>query len=76
MINNALCIVFICSLFQSILSATEIRGWNILSDNIDRVYDDITRTATEFNVRGDLLAGSQISGFLKVANVMIAHGSV
>ena len=48
----------------------------LLQDNVDKVLDKIQRTATEFNVRGDLLAGAQIAAFLKVANMMINHGSV
>ena len=42
---------------------------------IDRVYDEIKSTANEFNTRGDLHAGANIAAFLRVANVMLAHGS-
>ena len=40
------------------------------------VYEEVKATAKEFNTRGDLLAGTNISAFLKVANVMLSHGSV
>ena len=40
------------------------------------VYDEIKNTAKEFNTRGDLNAGANIAAFLKVADVMLAHGSV
>jgi len=47
-----------------------------LGESVDAVYDKITKTATEFNARGDLVAGTNIASFLKVANVMMAHGAV
>jgi glutamate dehydrogenase (NADP+) len=40
------------------------------------VYDEIKNTAKEFNTRGDLNAGANIAAFLRVADVMLAHGSV
>jgi len=40
------------------------------------VYDKIKATAKEFNTRGDLNAGAQIAAFVKVADVMMAHGAV
>jgi len=40
------------------------------------VFEEVKATAREFNTRGDLLAGTNISSFLKVANVMLSHGSV
>jgi len=43
---------------------------------VSRVYKEVKNTASEFNVRGDLYAGANIAGFLRVANVMTAHGSV
>jgi glutamate dehydrogenase (NADP+) len=48
----------------------------ILADNIVRIYKDVKDTASEFNVRGDLFAGANIMGFLRVANVMVTHGAV
>lgn len=45
-------------------------------NEISRVYKEVKSTASEFNVRGDLYAGANIAGFLRVANVMTAHGSV
>jgi glutamate dehydrogenase (NADP+) len=47
-----------------------------LKEEVARVYKEVKQTATEFNVRGDLYAGSNIAGFLRVANVMMAHGAV
>lgn len=43
---------------------------------VSRVYNEVKSTATEFNVRGDLFAGANIAGFLRVANVMMVHGAV
>eukprot|EP00429_Kryptoperidinium_foliaceum_P009969 CAMPEP_0176004382 /NCGR_PEP_ID=MMETSP0120_2-20121206/1664_1 /TAXON_ID=160619 /ORGANISM="Kryptoperidinium foliaceum, Strain CCMP 1326" /LENGTH=450 /DNA_ID=CAMNT_0017337061 /DNA_START=699 /DNA_END=2051 /DNA_ORIENTATION=- len=43
---------------------------------IARVYSEVKSTASEFNARGDLFTGSNIAGFLRVANVMMAHGAV
>lgn len=40
------------------------------------VYDEIKRTAKEFNTRGDLQAGANIASFLRVADAMLNHGSV
>ncbi len=40
------------------------------------VYGEIKNTASEFNARGDLFAGANIAGFLRVANVMMMHGAV
>jgi glutamate dehydrogenase (NADP+) len=47
-----------------------------LADNMKRIYNDVKDTAKEFNARGDLFAGSNIAGFLRVANVMMTHGAV
>ena len=42
----------------------------------DKVFTKIKATAKEYNKRGDLHAGAQISAFVKVAKVMSAHGAV
>jgi glutamate dehydrogenase (NADP+) len=47
----------------------------MLAEHVARIYKDVKRTATEFNVRGDLFAGANIQGFLRVANVMMTHGA-
>jgi glutamate dehydrogenase (NADP+) len=47
-----------------------------LAENVGRIYQDVKGTATEFNARGDLFAGANILGFLRVANVMMTHGAV
>ncbi len=49
MINNAFCIVLIGLLFQSILLAVDIRGWNILSDNID-IAEETIYHAKNYNI--------------------------
>jgi len=47
-----------------------------LAAKVDRVYNKVQKTAQEFNTRGDLLAGTHIAGFIKVAEGMQAHGAV
>jgi len=47
-----------------------------LAENMKRIYQDVKDTAREFNARGDLFAGANIAGFLRVANVMMMHGAV
>lgn len=47
-----------------------------LSDHMSSVYDEVKRTAKEFNTRGDLHAGANIAAFLHVADAMMVHGSV
>lgn len=48
----------------------------MLANEVNRIYGDVKRTAEEFNARGDLFAGANITGFLRVANVMLTHGAV
>lgn len=43
---------------------------------VERIYRNVKKTAQEFNARGDLFAGANIYGFLRVANVMMTHGAV
>mmetsp|Transcript_41303 Transcript_41303/g.93030 ORF Transcript_41303/g.93030 Transcript_41303/m.93030 type:complete len:105 (+) Transcript_41303:400-714(+) len=40
------------------------------------VLTQVKRTAKEFNAIGDLNRGTEIASFLKVAEVMMAHGAV
>ena len=51
-----------------------------ISDEIDRegkrIFEEVQRSAAEYNVRGDLGAGAATASFLRVANVMASHGSV
>eukprot|EP00904_Undaria_pinnatifida_P010369 jgi/Undpi1/6462/HiC_scaffold_20.g08941.m1 len=47
-----------------------------VAEQMAMVFNDVKATATEFNVRGDYGAGASISGFMKVADVMLAHGAV
>lgn len=46
-----------------------------LAKHCARIYKEVKKTATEFNVRGDLYSGANIQGFLHVANVMMTHGA-
>ena len=47
-----------------------------LKAEVDRVYNEVKSTAAEFNARGDYYAGSNIAGFLRVANNMMVQGAV
>ena len=47
-----------------------------LAAEVSRIYQQVKVQAQEFNARGDLLAGSNIMAFLRVANVMMTHGAV
>ncbi|KAG5185513.1 glutamate dehydrogenase 1 (NADP-dependent) [Tribonema minus] len=47
-----------------------------VEEQMARIFADVNNTAKEFNTRGDLHAGAVISGFVKVADVMLAHGAV
>mmetsp|Transcript_33037 Transcript_33037/g.76107 ORF Transcript_33037/g.76107 Transcript_33037/m.76107 type:complete len:218 (+) Transcript_33037:1000-1653(+) len=47
-----------------------------LAKEVQRIYSDVKRTAQEFNARGDLFAGANLLGFLRVANIMLTHGAV
>ena len=47
-----------------------------LKEHVGTVYREVKTTASEFNLRGDLFAGANIAGFLRVANVMMMHGAV
>jgi glutamate dehydrogenase (NADP+) len=47
-----------------------------LKVEVGRVYREVKNTASEFNARGDLFAGANIAGFLRVANAMLMHGAV
>ena len=43
---------------------------------VQTLYHDVKRTASEFSVRGDLFAGANILSFVRVANKMMKHGAV
>ena len=49
---------------------------NAVDAEAARIHDEVVRTATEYNVRGDLHAGANIASFLRVADVMASHGCV
>jgi glutamate dehydrogenase (NADP+) len=48
----------------------------LLQEEVERIYKSVKKTAQEFNAGGDLFAGANIHGFLRVANVMMTHGAV
>jgi glutamate dehydrogenase (NADP+) len=47
-----------------------------LRKEVQRIYNEVKLTAAEFNFHRDLYAGSNIAGFLRVANSMMLHGAV
>ena len=40
------------------------------------IYHNAAKAAEEYGMKGNLVAGANIAGFLKVANAMLAHGVV
>jgi glutamate dehydrogenase (NADP+) len=46
----------------------------LFADEVSRIHSDVKATAQEFNSRGDLFAGANILGFLRVANAMMNQG--
>ncbi len=69
---------YVCVLLHS--DPIDSHNGDSLSERVqarmEEVYGEAAATAREFNVRGDLNAGTNIASFLKVANVMLTHGSV
>lgn len=49
---------------------------NRIETSMNSIYEEIKATAKEFNARGDLHSGTNIAAFLRVANIMLSHGSV
>ncbi|MCR4661189.1 MAG: NADP-specific glutamate dehydrogenase [Clostridia bacterium] len=47
-----------------------------LKDIMENIYKNISKTAKEYGLDGNLVAGANIAGFLKVANAILAHGIV
>jgi len=47
-----------------------------LKDIMVNIYRQISQAAREYGCEGDLAAGANIAGFLKVANAMMAQGAV
>ncbi len=45
-----------------------------LKEIMESIYENISSTAKEYGVEGNLVAGANIAGFLKVADAMIAQG--
>ena len=44
--------------------------------NMDAIYDQSVAAAEAYDVKGNLVAGANIAGFLKVARAMMAQGIV
>ena len=47
-----------------------------LKSIMDAVYDQASQAAEAYGSKGDLVAGANIAGFVKVADAMLAHGVV
>jgi len=47
-----------------------------IDEGMRNIYEEVKATAKEFNTRGDLNAGTNIASFIRVADVMVTHGSV
>ncbi len=47
-----------------------------LHDIMVNIYKNASQAAKEYGMEGNLVAGANIAGFLKVANAMLAHGVV
>ena len=47
-----------------------------LKDIMVNIYHNASSAAAEYGMPGNLVAGANIAGFLKVANAMLAHGVV
>ena len=45
-----------------------------LKEIMETIYKNVSTTAKEYGVEGNLVAGANIAGFLKVADAMIAQG--
>jgi len=43
---------------------------------MENIYANASAAAKEYGMEGNLVAGANIAGFLKVANAMIAQGIV
>ena len=47
-----------------------------LKDIMENIYKNISAAAKEYGMDGNLVAGANIAGFMKVANAMMAQGLV
>jgi len=45
-----------------------------LHDIMKNIYHNSAKAAKEYGMEGNLVAGANIAGFLKVANAMLAQG--
>ena len=43
---------------------------------MENIYSNASAAAAEYGMKGNLVAGANIAGFLKVANSMLAYGVV
>ena len=47
-----------------------------LKEIMSNIYRNCCDSAKEYGMEGNLVAGANIAGFMKVANTMMAHGVV
>ena len=47
-----------------------------LKDIVKNIYDSSVAAAKKYGMEGNLVAGANIAGFLKVADAMLAYGVV
>jgi len=47
-----------------------------LKQIMNNIYDQCTQAAQTYGLKGNLVAGANIAGFLKVAKAMLAHGVI
>ncbi|MNR63419.1 NAD-specific glutamate dehydrogenase [compost metagenome] len=47
-----------------------------LQNIMKNIYNNSVKAAEEYGYAGNLVVGSNIAGFLKVADTMVAHGVV
>ena len=47
-----------------------------LQNIMKNIYANITSAAKEYGCEGDLVAGANIAGFIKVADAMLAQGVI
>lgn len=72
----------VCTLSGAeLVHGLELENWASVTDEqlkleMKKVFEEVSRTANEFNNRGDLFVGSNIAGFLRVGRAMDALGAI
>ena len=54
------------------IEEVDMRLHQIMSD----IYQDVSKAAQKYGLAGDLVAGANIAGFIKVADAMISQGII